>query len=458
MSSMRRIQELHLRTWLGDTHRKPLLLRGARQVGKSTLVRHFAKNEGLDLIEINLEDTSLKCTKSENLSVDAIVEEVLLRKAKQLGPKSLLFFDEIQEDPKLLQWLRYFYEQRPELPVIAAGSLLEVALRVENFSFPVGRVTFLHMGPMTFQEFLWAHGQTAVAEQVIVRQKWSAAADELLKPWLKKYLFVGGMPEAVLESTKNFDLQRISAIHDEILQTYASDFPKYHRRVSVERIRRIFENSAHLVGKKVKFAAFDPLSKAAEVRRVLELLVDAKILLPVFHAECGGVPLAATEDVNIWKNYFLDVGLMNRTQNLSYAMLDDEFSKNLVSKGAMAEQFVAQHLSHVFEDIAPARLHYWLRDKGAQKGEIDFVLQHESSVVPLEVKAEQGGRLKSLFFFALEKKWTKALKFSLLPFSQTTHRHEIYDGKKNHTVEIEVLNIPLYGIEALPRILEKYFA
>ena len=333
----------HLREWANSPSRKPLILRGARQVGKSTLVRLFCEGEGWDLIEVNLEVEKLNSAVGENVSLQHLLDEIQLRKNKRIGEKSLLFFDEIQDSPPMLKWLRYFYEERPDLRVIAAGSMLELAFEAQNFSFPVGRVAFYHLGPMDFGEFLLATGEE-ILEEKLGRFDFSSALHGKALECFKEYLFVGGMPEAVKEFAENRTLRDIRGIQEHILQAYQADFPKYNKRIHGQRITRVFQSLALGLGQKMVYSRLDAESKSRDIRRVVELLIDARVILPCYHSDGAQIPLLGQRTERIFKTYFLDVGLFNAMARLDIDSLDREFKNSFNTKGAMAEQYVAQHL------------------------------------------------------------------------------------------------------------------
>lgn len=449
-TKMKRVAEQELLEWHQKKDRMPLILRGARQVGKSTLVRNFCKNKKFDLLEVNLEKVKIKSIYHNELNIEDVTNEIELISRKKITPKTLLFIDEIQEDPKMIQVLRYFYEDRPDLPIIAAGSLLEIALKEGEFSFPVGRVEFCYLGPMSFTEFLYACDEEILARQ-IESLKFTSSVQSRALSYLKKYLFVGGMPKAVLEYTKQKSFLVVRDIQEQIVQTYAADFPKYNKKVDLNRISRVFHSAAIHVGKKTIYQALDRESKSRDIKRVLELLIDARILIVAYHVEASGTPMDATMDESLFKLYFLDVGLMNCIHRLDYENLEREFDQNFITKGMMAEQFVAQHLAYIRGTSFVPQLRYWLRDKGSQKGEIDFLFEHKSNIYPIEVKATLGGHLKSLFYFSAEKKWANALKLSKNEFSVKKITHKIED--KN--VEINCTNVPLYAVESLLKIIDK---
>jgi uncharacterized protein len=445
---MRRIAEEQLKNWYRKKNRMPLILRGARQVGKSTLVRIFCKSQNLDLIEVNLEKEKLRSVNGDRINLGQILDEIQLRYRKRVTKETIIFFDEIQDQPILLKYLRYFYEERPELAIIAAGSLLELSLYPENFSFPVGRVEFYHLGPMTFIEFLWATDQSYLAEKII-NKDFAPSVIQLAKENLRNYLYVGGMPKAVSVFAEEKSLVNVRYIQDQIIQTYMADFPKYNSKINVERIHRIFAAVSLELGKKVIYKRLDPESQSRDRKRIVELLIQARVLLPCIHTSANSVPLAGESDPSILKLYFVDIGLVNAMMRLDLDIIDQEMKNNFNTKGIIAEQFVAQHLAYVAECFAGPSLYYWLRDKGVQKGEIDFILSKGQNIIPIEVKASKAGHLKSLFYFAKEKKALRAIKISLDDFKIEQVKHKIY----NEYVRFDLTNIPLYAVEILRKLI-----
>jgi predicted AAA+ superfamily ATPase len=449
---MKRLAEQFLQKWLTDPKRTPLIIRGARQVGKSTLVRQFCQNAifekenaPLKLIEINLEYEELESLKKDKVKVEDIIDELELMSKTKVSNQTLIFFDEIQEAPKLINLLRYFYELKPHIPIIACGSLLEIVLNEGTYSFPVGRVSFYHLGPMTFHEFLLACGEEQLSQRIKEKRIDSAKVHNLALEYLKKYFFIGGMPKVIDHYSKTHSLVEIREIQQQILQAYMLDFPKYNRRIDTKRMGRIFKNIAFSLGKKISYREIDSESKSREVKRVLELLVDAKVLLPTYHVEASGLPLVSTLDERIIKYYFLDIGLLNCLHQLDPKIFLHDFDHLHVTKGILAEQFIAQHIQYYSGPNVDSELLYWLKDKGAHKAEIDFLVECDGNIWPIEVKSGEGGSLKSLFYFAHEKKVKRAVKFSLAPYGTKTITHLI-EGEK---VLVELKELPLYGAEDL---------
>lgn len=440
---MERKAETDLKSWFDKKDRLPLIIRGARQVGKSTLVKLFAQRYQLDLIEINLEKQRLTSVNNTDFDIQILLDEIQIKSKKIITAKTILFFDEIQESPNLLKYLRYFYEERPELAVISAGSLLEIALKKEDFSFPVGRVEFYHLGPMTFTEFLKASGNQFLAEKISALDLTPPVVNEA-KKLLATYYYVGGMPKAIKVFIEENSLVPVREVQEQILQTYIADFPKYNSRINIERIERVFYATVSQLSKKIIYQKLDPGANSRDTKKVLELLIDARVILKCAHSEGNSVPLMGEIDDSIFKVYFLDVGLVNAIMGLDFQSIDHEMKNNFNTKGMIAEQFVAQHLAYLHNEKRGPELFYWLRDKGSQKGEIDFLIQKKNEIIPIEVKATATGHLKSLFYFSKEKKKEKAIKISLDDYSVTRSSHKIND----QNVEIELTSLPQYALEA----------
>ncbi|MDO9183600.1 MAG: AAA family ATPase [Bacteriovorax sp.] len=445
---MKRIAEEHLQHWFTKKSRQPLIISGARQVGKSTLVKLFCSSQNLQILEINLEKIKLQSLSFDDFNIQNLLDEIQLKTKQKINEQTVIFFDEIQESPKLLKSLRYFYEERPEIAVISAGSLLEIALKNDQFSFPVGRVEFFHLGPMTFTEFLWATKNDFLQEK-IEQLDFSPAVVSIAKEQLRNFYYVGGMPKAVKTFVEENSLVNVRDVQNQILQTYVADFPKYNARIQVERIERVFYSAINQLGKKIIYQKIDPDSQSRDIRRIIELLIDARVLLPCRHSGSNSVPLAGEVDNSIQKVYFLDVGLVNAMMRLDLEAIDQEMKNNFNSKGMIAEQFVAQHLAYIDNLTAGPELFYWLRDKGSQKGEIDFIIQIKNQIIPIEVKASEAGHLKSLFYFCKEKKKNLGIKISLDSFSVKKVEHKIGEQQ----IELTLFSIPQYAITQIQKII-----
>lgn len=444
---MNRFAITDLSAWMDRKNRKPLVLRGARQVGKSTLVRQFAQIKGLKLVELNLEKYQLKSLLSDGIELTAIIQEIEVVCNQRVEPGVLLFLDEIQDQPKLLSVLRYFYEERPWLPVIAAGSLLEFALTQESVSIPVGRVEYYFLGPMKFSEFLEALGDNILLDYInkAPNSFLEAVHFRLIKRY-REYLFVGGMPEAVKEYALTNSFIEVRRVQRSILQTYQDDFSKYAKHSQVDRVRRVFNFVPGHLGEKVKFSEIDREEKSRDLKAALQLLVQARVIIPVFHTNASGVPLSAGADESVFKTYFLDVGLAGCLQGISWESFSADMGQDFLAKGALAEQFVAQHLFYKIDGFESSELYYWLRDKKKQNAEVDFVISKQGVTLPVEVKSDVSGKMKSLILFMAERrKLPRALRISLLPYGSELVEASVV-GMDSPAV-FELVAIPLYLID-----------
>lgn len=438
---MKRVYESDLLEWYQLKDRKPLILRGARQVGKSTLVRLFAEGSDLDLIEINLEKKQFQSLKTEQFDIHDWIIEIESIAKKKITQKTLIFIDEIQVQVKALAMLRYFYEERPDVAVISAGSLLEIALHNEEVSFPVGRVAFMWIGPMSFGEYLMAIGSYDLYQRILENNLLELHHQMLLDE-LKKYYFIGGMPKAIKTYLETKSFIDVRTIQDEILQTYQEDFPKYGKRINTDRLTNVFKQLSFHLGKKLIYQHLDRESKSIEVKKCIELFIKANILIPVYHTDATGIPLKAQIDTNVFKIFFLDIGLVNCLHEFSWNGFNKIFDETFTTKGFLAEQFVAQHLAYLLNKKSHPELMYWLRDKNINKAEIDFLTNRENEILPIEVKSQHGGKLKSLKVFAHEKNCSNSFKLS-------KHWFEKEILKITETKNLEVDSWPLYAVEGL---------
>jgi len=451
---LNRNSEKRLENWLISSRRKPLVLRGARQVGKSTLVETFASNAGLRFVTINCEKNRRLDSVFESLDLARILPE--LESVANQGPvnaDALLFLDEIQATPNALQALRYFYEERPDLAVIAAGSLLEFALSKHSFSMPVGRVQYLHMGPMTFREFVAAI-EPDLLDQLSQMNFDTAVTDTAhhrLCSLQRRYLYVGGMPEAAATFKETGSLSEVADAHREIVDTYVDDFAKYAQEQDLALLQRVFASVPRMLGRKTKYVNMAPGERAARVRMAIQLLAKAQVVLPVYHSHCSGIPLGADIDESVFKLAFLDVGLANHLCGLAWRSISEADDTRLVNEGGMAEQFAAQELAWLGKS-KPA-LTYWHREGRQGNAEVDFTLAIGPDIYPVEVKAGKSGSLKSLDQFILHKRVNRALRFDLNPPSRQVVTHTARTRTGTETVTYELLSLPLYAIGELPRLL-----
>ncbi|MDD4869340.1 MAG: ATP-binding protein [Kiritimatiellae bacterium] len=413
---MHRIALNYIKEWKDRATRKPLVIRGARQVGKSFLVRLVARDAFENLVEINFERMpdagSLFASKSPRTILPMLEARF---NAPIIPGKTLLFLDEIQAAPEVFSALRYFQEELPGLHVIAAGSLLEFVLQEHSFSMPVGRIEYMHLGPMTFEEFLLATGHEKL-QQWLMRYTLEDSVPEgmhreLLK-LVRQYCVVGGMPEAVAVFAGNGSYQECEQVQQSILSTYRDDFAKYASRAKHRRIEKIFTAVPQLVGRKFMFSHVDREERARELGAALQLLCLARVTYQVKHSHGNGVPLGAETDDRTFKVLFLDVGLLCRACGLRVLDVEKVADLILVNNGAVCEQLAGQHLlmsGAFYEDPV---LYYWMRDRPNSSAEVDYLMAIGSHVIPVEIKAGATGRLKSLHLFLSEKELRFGLRFN----------------------------------------------
>jgi uncharacterized protein len=454
---MKRKQLPQLNRWLYKKKRKPLILRGARQVGKSTLVHIFAKEHGLDLIEINLElHRELESVFSE-LDMNNILRNIQSISGKKIHDKSLLFLDEIQATPHAIAALRYFYEEHPDLAVIAAGSLLEFTLADHSFSMPVGRVEYLHIGPMSFLEYLRAIDPYAYEE--ISSWSWGeslpTATHKKLLTHQRTYLLVGGMPEAVDVYRESQSFHDVTEVQRSICNTYMDDFSKYAKNRDLTELQFLFRNIPSHIGKKIKYSSILPDAISSRTKDLLLLLERARVISISTKTHANGVPLGAESDPKFRKPLFLDVGLVSHLLGLNWGAMDQIGEKKLINEGSLAEQFIGQHL--LCENQSFPELFYWARESRKSNAELDYIINVGGRVLPVEVKAGVSGTLKSLHQFMYEKNSPYALRFDLNPASLQKVNTIIKTATGTAKVSYQLISIPLYAIEKVSGFVEEIF-
>ena len=436
---MKRIIDEELVNWAKDTSPKPLLLRGARQVGKTYAIRKLGRTFK-HFIEINFdEDSNVGYFFNSNLSAEPIVEKLsaYMRKPIKAG-ETLLFFDEIQSCPKALASLRYFREQMPDLHVIAAGSLLEFALQ-EIPSMGVGRITSCFMYPMTFTEFLSGIGEEALIDQIQkadFEHPMDVPFHERLLDYLRTYMTIGGLPEVVAGYVQKHDLNAAMETLDDLLLLFQDDFAKYRKRVPMSRLAETFLSAAAQAGGKFICAHVSRDVKSTVIRDALELLVKAGLVIKVTHTAANGLPLGAEASEVVFKTLPADMGLHQRLLGLDLRNLLTLNNIDFANKGALAEVHAGlQITAHTSMRHRP-ELHYWHREEQNAMAEVDYVTQIGNAVVPLEVKAGVKGAMKSLRIFMSEKKISQGVRISLENFSSLPDVkilplyavHRLFDG------------------------------
>ena len=422
--------------WKESQNRKPLIIRGARQVGKTWLMKEFGKTQYKKTIYINFEDNDLMREHfSKDLNTKRIIEGLELEHSKIDSKNTLIILDEIQECPKALTALKYFYENNPEYHIVAAGSLLGVALH-EDVSFPVGKVDFLDLYPLSFLEFLDAMGEENFVELL---NKPDSDNIKTFKPkyieWLKKYYYIGGMPEVVNDFVKNNDYKKARKIQENILSAYTSDFSKHISSTGKLKIDLLWESipnqltqeSKKFVYKKIKQGA-----RADEFEEALSWLINCGLVYKINRITKPALPIRAYEDTKAFKLFILDVGLLCALSKLPARTLLDGDKIFTEFNGALAEQYVLQQLK-TLDDMEVA---YWISKSG--NAEIDFVIQTDGYVIPVEVKATTNLQAKSLKVYREKFEPEISIRTSLADF-------EINNG---------LFNIPLFMAGKFDEILK----
>lgn len=411
----------------------------------------------MTLLTANLERYSTLANTFASNDPEKILQQIeALPRMPAVDAQALLFLDELQAVPEAIPALRYFYEDRPQLPVVCAGSLLEFVLATHQFSMPVGRVQYLHMGPMTFSEFLLALGEDKLYQVVTEYQagdEIGEVAHQRLLQLLRSYYFVGGMPEAVAAFAETRSYQSVSDVHNSIIETYRDDFPKYGKNRDQNRMLDIFNFAARNVGVKVKYSNISREDQSAVLKKDLELLCMARVISKVVHSHCSGLPLQASLEDKVYKLLFLDVGLMNAICGLNWRTLSQFDDIKLVNEGAIAEQFIGQHLQALLAESPNRELTYWLREGRSANAELDFVVALEGQIIPVEVKAGASGSMKSLHQFMAEKQAPFAVQFDAgLPAVSTVNAVVNSDNLRKD-VGYKLVSLPLYLVERLEAVV-----
>lgn len=414
--------------WKARANRKPLIIRGARQVGKTWLMMEFARRVYDKWVYVNFEDEEmLKHVFEQDFNIQRILDALSLRFHADIDENTLLIFDEIQAAPRGVTSLKYFCEKAPEYHVITAGSLLGISMHGGD-SFPVGKVDFLSLMPMSFMEFLRAVGQERLAN-LILESKWDSISyvkDRIIQ-LLRSYYYVGGMPEAVKAYCDGQGLDEVRRIQSNILMTYENDFSKHAPANEVPRIRMVWHSITSQLAKENRKFIYGVLrqgARAKEFEIAVEWLQDAGLVYKVNRTKSGEMPLSAFEDFGTFKLFMLDVGLMCAMNKLSPDAIllgNDVFS---TYRGAMTEQYVCQQLVGEADSI-----YYWTADNS--RGEIDFLIQKGNKIIPIEVKAEENLRAKSLSAFVARYPSLHALRLSM-----SDYRDQEW-----------MTNVPLYAVQ-----------
>lgn len=419
------ISELY--EWKSRSDRKPLIVRGARQVGKTWLILDFARKAYGQYVYVNFEEESLLSHVFEvDFDIDRIITAISLRKQQDINKDTLLIFDEIQAAPRGVTALKYFCEKARDYHVIAAGSLLGIAMH-QSDSFPVGKVDFVDLSPLDFHEFLLAMGEERIAG-LLAKRDWQMVAmvKDRLTALLKTYYYVGGMPEVVDSYRRRKDFAEVRRIQNNILDTYNNDFSKHAPINEVPRIRMVWNSIAGQLAKENRKFIYGMLREGARAKDfevAIEWLRDAGLIYKVNRTKGGELPLNAFEDFSAFKIFLLDVGLLSAINKLTAETLIQGNEIFNTYKGALTEQYFFQQIRGKADFV-----YYWSADNS--RGEVDFVVQKAERVIPIEVKAEENLRAKSLAAFVARNPGLHALRFSM-----SDYREQDW-----------MTNIPLYAV------------
>ena len=409
-----------LMEWKAETDRKPLLLRGARQVGKTSAIKNFSSNFKY-FLSVNFDERRdyVKVFETINGIEDVCEQLSLITGTPIIAGETLVFFDEIQVSVQALQMLRYFYEKMPELHVIAAGSLLEFALE-EIPAFGAGRVRSVFMYPFSFEEFLVAIGESALIPkmlqadyqhplQIVIHQKLSGL--------YKKFLLIGGMPEAVRAYVKGDSILNIQRVLNDLIIALEADFAKYKKRFPGGRLTEVFRAIAYQTGQKFTYSYDKGSLSNVQIKEAIRLLSMAGIVYPVIHTAANGIPLGAEINPKKIKYLLYDTGIFQRLLGLELGdmMIQDDFTA--INKGNIVELSVGLELIKNTDPFEPAHLYYWHREAQNSQAEVDYVIQSGNEIYPIEVKSGTKGSMQSMYLFMKEKKIMIGYRLSFENFS-----------------------------------------
>ena len=423
MEYVRRKIDNVLISWKLEDNRKPLLLRGARQVGKTSAVREFAKSFDyyIEIDFLNSKNIDIKELFSKNSSVKDLCQKIaVIQNIPIEENKTLLFFDEIQACPKAIEKLRYFYEEFPNLHVIAAGSLLEFALE-DLPSFGVGRIRSIFMYPLSFEEFLMFQNQSALVEHLKLASPKNPLSDifhKKLLQELRNFLILGGMPEVVATWCKTHDYLKCTQIQNDLLLSYQDDFSKYRKRVPASRIQEVFRSVAEQGQGKFVYKKVNPDIRSEQIKTALETLILAGLVYPVTHTAANGIPLGAEVREDYRRMIYFDTGLLQRQLGLKAEniLVSDDF--DVINKGAIAEVFVGLELIKSSSCYEKNNLYCWHREQSGSNAEVDFVIQKYEEIIPIEVKSSKKGSMQSLRQFLALKQKSYGIRTSLENFCE----------------------------------------
>ncbi len=433
--TMKRIIDYALMQWKNDKYRKPLLLRGARQVGKTFAIQQLGKTFH-DIVEVNFEQIpGARSIFEQDLIPSRILEEIFWLTKKQVIPGStLLFFDEIQSAPNALTALRYFYEQLPALHVIAAGSLLDFA--IQEVGIPVGRVDSLYVYPMSFLEFLAALDHQELVQAILtndLRDCFSEPVHHKILNLMTHYLAIGGMPEVVHRWKETRDPFACSKIHKTLLTTYRQDFEKYAKQHQIKGLNLIFDHIPRQQGQIFKYSNIEGEYRKRELAPCLELLVTAGVVHQIIQAVGYGLPIGAQANFSCYKAILLDIALSQAALDLDLRDWLLSSPQTFINKGSVIETFIGQEILVYTDAYKKGQLYFWQRSAKNSEAEVDYLIQHGGVIIPIEVKSGAGSTLKSMHaFLQAHQESPYGIRFS-------TQQYSAYEN---------IYSYPLYAIGA----------
>lgn len=431
----------HLLAWRNNEVHLPLLLRGARQVGKTFLVRDLAQRTFERYVEINFEEEPQYITCFDSLTPKEILARIELLSDKTIiAGKTLLFLDEIQICPKAITALRYFKEKYPELHIIAAGSLLEFVLSDETLGFPVGRIQYMYLKPLSFREYLTAKGHDKLVQwikEIELDSIIPIEIDKRLMDLMREYTILGGMPMVVQRYLDTNSFRECQNYQTLILRTFHDDFAKYATQTKHKYLQQVFQKVPGLVGKQIKYSEISSEMESRYLKEAISALHKAGVIIPIPATSGAGLPLDTHVNEKKYKLLFLDIGLVRRAAKLDMELLFTE-DLMLLNQGALAEQWVGQELMVYQDPFDEPSLFYWFRDKKNSMAEVDYLTSVGKNIVPIEVKSGRTGSLRSLHLFLKEYHVSLGVRIS----SRTLEWHD------------NILSLPFYLISEMPRLVQ----
>ncbi len=428
---MKRFIDYFLLKWKTSSLRKPLLIRGARQVGKTHSVREFGKSF-TSFVEVNLEfHQEAREIFEKNLDPKIIITKIFVFKGQEIIPgETLLFIDEIQVVPNAITALRYFYEMMPELHVIAAGSLLDFAIK--SVGMPVGRVSSVHMHPLSFIEFLSAMGSRGVIQEILshdLSHEIEIGFHNKFLDLLSQYLSIGGMPEAVACWQQDQNLRTCSEIPLSLIRTYKQDFEKYAEKHQLNYLNILFNHIPQQLGGKFKYSDVEGEYRKRELAPCLDLLLTAHVAHKIMRTGAQGISLGAQADLQSFKIMLIDVALTQFILGLKTGHWMLNPLESFVNKGALIEAFIGQELIAYEHPMNDTQLYYWQRETRGGEAEVDYVIQRETQIIPIEVKSGAGTAMRSMkSFLESHPASTYGIRFSTNNYSvhENIHSYPLY--------------------------------